>query len=199
MDITSYLLGKNAGGGGGADLSEYFNNTITSGSSSMAGYIKTLKKLPAISNTGTSCENMFSYFQGTEIDLSNFDTSNVYSMKEMFRGCTYLTTLDFSNFNTSNVSDMGGMFRGCETGLTELDLSSFDTSKVTDMNSMFLYTWQLTKLDIRNFTFSSVTNSSNMFGGVPADCLIIVKTDTEKAWILNVRSDLTNIKTVAEL
>jgi len=34
-------------------------------------------------------------------------------MKDMFKGCSSLTTLDISNFDTANVSDMGFMFLGC--------------------------------------------------------------------------------------
>ena len=37
-----------------------------------------------------------------------------------------------------------------------------------------------------------------MFFGVPANCLIIVKDETAKAWVLARESDFTNIKTVAE-
>jgi surface protein len=70
-------------------------------------------------------------------------------MDEMFRDCSRLTELDLSNFDTSNVytninesslgisiSGMNGMFAGC-SNLTTLDLSSFDTSKVTDFTNMF--------------------------------------------------------------
>ena len=37
-----------------------------------------------------------------------------------------------------------------------------------------------------------------MFNSVPKDCLIIVKGQTEKDWVLNVRSDFTNVKTIEE-
>ena len=182
----------------GGDLSEYFKQTITSGNSTYPGYVKILKKIPAITNTGTSCEDMFYYFQGTEIDLSNFDTSNVTSMKEMFRGCVNLSTLDFSGFDTRNVQTMEGMFRGCEQGLTELDLSTFETPNLTRTIDMFLYCWHLTKLDIRKMTFDNVTNYTTMFNGIPNNCEIIVKDDTQKSWITSKWSNLTNVKTVAE-
>ena len=42
----------------------------------------------------------------TEIDFSNFDTSEVNGMTEMFSGCTSLTSINFENFNTSKVNDM---------------------------------------------------------------------------------------------
>jgi hypothetical protein len=47
-------------------------------------------------------------------------------------------------------------------------------------------------------TFGSIMSNASMFDGVPADCLIIVKDDTQKEWLTNAFSQLTNVKTVAE-
>jgi len=72
-----------------------------------------------------------------EIDLSNFDTSNVTDMSYMFYGCSSLTTIKLKNkFNTSQVTNMEYMFGGCKN-LISLDLSNFDTSNVTNMSYMF--------------------------------------------------------------
>ena len=54
----------------------------------------------------------------------------------MFYNCLLLTSLDLSNFITSNVENMDNMFSGCSK-LISLNLSNFDTSKVTDMRFMF--------------------------------------------------------------
>lgn len=80
--------------------------------------------------------NMFEGYCGKYIDLSDFNTSSVESMYNMFYRCKSLEKIDLSNFATSNVRDMSGIFRGC-ISLKELDLSSFDTSKVESMQSMF--------------------------------------------------------------
>ena len=46
--------------------------------------------------------------------LSNFDTSNVTEMTDMFEGCSKLKTIYASNkFNTSQVSYSRYMFSGC--------------------------------------------------------------------------------------
>ena len=100
-----------------------------------------------------------------EIDLSNFDTSNVTDMSYMFYGMSNLTTLDLSNFNTSQVTDMKYMFTYM-FNLTTLDLSSFNTFKVTDMNHMFYATRNLTTLDLSNFDTSKVINMQYMFSGM---------------------------------
>ena len=100
-----------------------------------------------------------------EIDLSNFNTSNVTDMSYMFYGMSNLTTLDLSNFNTSQVTDMKYMFTYM-FNLTTLDLSSFNTFKVTDMNHMFSAMRNLTTLDLSNFDTSKVINMQYMFSGM---------------------------------
>ena len=102
-----------------------------------------------------------------EIDLSNFDTSQVMNMSRMFYGMEKLTTLNLSNFDTSKVTDMGRMFDGMY-GLTSLNLSNFDTSKVTNMRGMFWAMNNLTTLNLSNFDTSKVTNMSFMFTGMPS-------------------------------
>lgn len=145
----------------------------------------------SMENTFGNCSNIIS------LDLSEWNISNVTTMYITFSSCTKLTELNVSNWDTSNVTTMYGMFNSCR-GLTKLDLSNFDTSNVTNMSSMFWGCSKLKHLDIRNFTFDKVTSSNSMFSSVPSDCLIVVKGETEKEWILNVRSSLTNVKTVAE-
>jgi surface protein len=132
-----------------------------------------------------------------EVNLKHFNTSKVTNMEYMFYFCDKLTSLDLSSFDTSNVTSMDTMFRLCSL-ITELDLSNFDTSNVTDMVQMFYQCSGLTKLDIRNFTFDKVKSYGSMFGKIPTDCLIIVKDDNAKTWVLDKRNDFTNIKTLAE-
>ena len=100
-----------------------------------------------------------------DIDLSNFDTSQVTDMDEMFYQMYNLTSLNLSNFDTSKVTNMSSMFCGMSR-LTSLDLSSFDTSKVTNMDHMFSNTYNLTTLDLSNFNTSKVTDMQWMFNGM---------------------------------
>ena len=100
-----------------------------------------------------------------ELDLSNFDTSQVTNMGYMFYGMSSLTSLNLSNFDTSKVTNMSDMFYGMSS-LTSLNLSNFDTSKVTNMYAMFCAMRSLTILDLSNFDTSKVTNMSDMFAGM---------------------------------
>ena len=96
-----------------------------------------------------------------ELDLSNFDTSQVTDMQFMFYGMSSLTSLDLSNFDTSQVKYMNSMFSG--TSLTSLNLSNFDTSKVMKMSNMFFNMRNLTSLNLTNFNTSKVTDMEDMF------------------------------------
>ena len=156
----------------GVDINDYFLPTVSKGNFDTAGVIKSIIAIPPLEFSGTDCSNMFSQLSMTEsIDCSKFDTSNVTNMVNMFLNCRKLKSLDLSNFETPNVTNMGNLFNGCEA---------------------------LRHLDIRKMTFDSVTNTKYMFNYIPNDCEIIVKSQTEKDIVLSIRSNLTNVKTVAE-
>ena len=120
-------------------------------------------------NTDSSGMFFQFFFDGLEniieIDLSNFDTSQVENMETMFDGMSNLTSLDLSNFDTSKVTKMGHMFSGM-SNLTTLNLSSFNTSKVLRMDYMFQNMSNLTTLNLSNFDTSQVTDMTYMFSGM---------------------------------
>ena len=60
----------------------------------------------------------------------------VSTARDMFSGCSLLTSLDLSGLDTSKATDMSGMFNGCSR-LSTLDLSGLDTSGVEYMSGMF--------------------------------------------------------------
>ena len=159
----------------GANLEEYFHldTEITGNTSSTnAGFLFTLKKIPAIKNTGTTCRNMFYGFKGEEVELSKFNTDNVTDMYSMFQNCSNLKNLDLSTINTSNVTTMYNMFKNCSS-LTELDLSKFDTNNVTSMVEMFNGCSKLTNLNVGGWNTSKVTSMTNMF----ASCSSLTELD----------------------
>ena len=51
----------------------------------------------------------------------------ISSCISMFYGCSDIKEIDLSNFNTSNVKNMDFMFYDCSS-LTSLNLSNFDIS-----------------------------------------------------------------------
>ena len=111
----------------------------------------------------TSCRQMFYGCSSlTSLDLSNLDTTNVTNMVSMFINCSSLISLDLSNFDTANVTSMASMFSACSS-LTPLDVSNFDTSNIKNMSFMFSDCNSLTSLDVRNFDTSNVTDMTSMF------------------------------------
>ena len=120
-----------------------------------------------------------------EIDLSNFDTSKVTNMSNMFSGLSNLTTLNLSNFNTSKVTNMRFMFFHA-SNLTSLNLSNFDTSRVADMQYMFSYASNLTSLNLSNFDTSKVINMRYMFYGMSNLAILNLSSfDTSKVTNMN--------------
>lgn len=108
------------------------------------------------------------YVQGAEnpieldpLDLSNFNTSKITAMNNMFAGSHY-PSINLASFNTSNTTTMAHMFKNAKK-LTGLNLSNFDTSKVTTMESMLEGCRSISSLDLASFNTANVTNMSQMF------------------------------------
>ena len=96
----------------------------------------------------------------SQLDVSNWNTSNVTNMAYMFAGCNAITYLDVSNFDTSKVTNMDYMFEKCDK-LEYVDASDWDTSKVTLMRCMFQKCTRLREIK-GDFTLNAC-NCYNMF------------------------------------
>lgn len=83
MDVTSYLLGKQAGGGGGS-----FG-----------------KITPLTLDLHESTSNI--------INTQAVDTSRLTNMANMFKDCPNVETLDLTGWNFENTTTIGNMFNGC--------------------------------------------------------------------------------------
>ena len=139
----------------GVDINEYLSDTITKGTSSSGGWLKTILKLRSpLTIEGTSAEYMFYKYPLNE--LPQLDTSNVTRMNQMFYYCENLTTIP--QIDTSNVTNMDEMFHHCINLTT---IPQIDTSNVTTMVYMFGYCKNLTT--IPQIDTSSVTRMNFMF------------------------------------
>ena len=81
----------------------------------------------------------------TSLDLSNFDTSHVFDMCDMFNGCSSLEELNLSGFDMSDVVSFAGMFKDCvcledvnATGISLDKIVEFDFPKGTYLDSEML-------------------------------------------------------------
>ena len=191
--IMNLLEGKAAGSGGGKYAPKYILFRDYGGTE--------LTEELANLDTSNLSKTDYMFYYATQLQSLNFDNfnfSNVTSMQYMLSDCENLESVSFKNVDTSNVVNMQYLFSTCYK-LKELDLSYFNTSNVTNMTALFRGCKVLEKLDIRNFDFTKANHNSAMFTDVPVNCEIIVKDETAREWVLARRSDLTNVKTVAEL
>ena len=72
-------------------------------------------------------------------NIGVWDTSNIDTFRDAFKGCKSLEKLpdSISNWNTSKIDDMSSMFEGCEK-LKELpDISRWNTEKMQSHEDMF--------------------------------------------------------------
>ena len=115
--------------------------------------------------------NLYMIFSGLtnilEMDLSDFDFSQVTRIDNMFHECNNLKKVNFGNINTSSLENMEYAFAYCYS-LTSIDLSKFDTSNVNKANNMFFSCEGLKYLDLSNFNSSKFTTIENMFNGCDA-------------------------------
>lgn len=95
------------------------------------------------------------------IDLRDYDTSNIVHMNLMFANIS-VSELNLRSFNTSNTIDMSCMFANCDK-LVELDLSSFDTRRVDEINYMLAGCRSLVRLDLSNFDASNFKSYVHIF------------------------------------
>ena len=172
----------------------------------------------------TSCENMFQNLENLiEVDLSNFDVSQVTSMANMFKSCTNLKSvhlsnsntyslvnisymfftcsnleiINFGNINTSSVKDAERLFNECKN-LNSIDISNLDFSKVTSMFAMFHYCQKLETINFGNINTSSVANMRSLFNKCfNLKSIDLTKFDTSKVttfqWMFDHCTSLTSI------
>ena len=84
-------------------------------------------------------------------------------MEGMFHACKELENLDLSNWDTSNVTNMRGMFNQCYKLKEIKGLNKFITKKVESLEGMFQKCNELEYLDLSNWNISNVTNMNYMF------------------------------------
>ncbi|MBQ0072460.1 MAG: leucine-rich repeat protein [Spirochaetales bacterium] len=109
----------------------------------------------------TDMINMFNFCRSaTSIPVKDLDTSSCTNFGNMFYGCSALTSIDLSSFNTAKVTNLNKMFGDCAK-LTTINVTNWDTSKVTDMTYMFEGCSSLISLDLTSWSTASMVVNSN--------------------------------------
>lgn len=119
----------------------------------------------------------------TNLDVSNWNMSNVTNLGNAFYDCNKLVTLDVSNWNTSNVTNLSHIFSYCSK-LTNLDVSNWNTNKVTDLYAAFSSCNNLINLNLSNWNTSQVISLQWTF----ASCLRLQNLNIANWDIKNIKS-----------
>lgn len=135
-----------------------------------------------------------------EVDMSNCELPKVSSFVNFCSGCTSLEKMTLKGLKLpSTIISLSSTCYYCQK-LKRADLSGLI---LPELNNIYWFFWNckiLEYLDIRDLDLLNVTTYTNAFKGIPNNCEIIVKDNANKEWILQkCNSNLTNIKTVAEL
>jgi len=146
--------------GGGADLSDYFTTTISSGTNTVSGFADMIKTIPENTTVvGNSMQYAFSHYKGTTIPL--IDTSNVEYFSSMFQGCSNLISVPL--LDTSNCTNIQNMFNSCINLET---VPIFNTSNLARLSNMFYNCPNLTDTSLDNILQmcinSNATSSNRM-------------------------------------
>ena len=143
MDITSYLLGKKAAGGGssGLDWSAIGYSATPTTLTEDYNYAKQI-----YDNWSTATTSMDSMFAGKQLYvIPLINTSNITSMKYAFQKCYGLTECPL--LDTSNATTMQSMFGDC---YSLRKIPQLNTSKITRISSMFSNCVSLTDESLNN-------------------------------------------------
>ncbi len=73
----------------------------------------------------------------TSIDISNFKTNKVHTMKRMFLSCNRLEKLDLCNFNFDNCFEFDNMFYGIPNN-AEFKIKKEAYNKIKENNRSYI-------------------------------------------------------------
>ena len=107
-----------------------------------------------------SLSGMFMLCKNLQLELNEWDTSNVTDMSGMFNRCAALS-VSINEWDTSNVTDMSGMFNRCVA--LSVSINEWDTSNVTDMSHMFNHSNVPEYIDVSKWDVLKVRDMSYMF------------------------------------
>ena len=170
MDLTSYLMGKNAGGGGGSPT-----YTLTYGTQTSPGWHKIMEQVDEITVTGTSCAYLFYGCKATKLPKVK-GTETIKNLSYMFASCSNLKKVDLSKNTFGAISSVFNMFGSCSK-LAVIDISSIDISNLTSSSSIA-------------GIFSSTGSSCSTADGAYATNIpyVYVKNSAMQNWVLNTAS-----------
>lgn len=125
-------------------------------------------------NENCAIDSMFkSCSELKKLDISNWDTKNIFDFTSLFYGCKNLEEIiGIENFDVSNARHFDYMFCGCKS-LKTLDLSKWKPAKSNTFIYMFSGCNNLEEAIVPNLVTAATSNIVDMFG----DCYALKKVD----------------------
>ncbi len=221
IDPAEYFYNsfENAGSGGQynplwAKLVKDIPSPIDASDLSSLSYVFYLYsgKIPKIENMENIhyFNSMFQRNMNEEIEISDWEFNN--NWVDMSNGfamclCKKISLPCLGQFNFMGmVSNFTYMFYASyslkEVNLPNLTIpipSGWSTNGTCDISRMFQYCYAMEKIDMSSFDFTATTYYTDTFGadansGIPDNCLILVKDQTQKDWVESHFSRLTNVQ-----
>lgn len=156
MDLFSYLLGKQSGGGGGGDSHDWSLIGYSEEPQAIEeGYNYAVEIMENWDNTQTNLQNKF-LSDNKLIFMPLVDTSSATSMYNTFSQCVGMISMPL--LDTSKVTSMYGMFYNCHNLKS---VPQFNTQNVTDVQTMFQSCASLQ--NVPQLNLSKVRYATNMF------------------------------------
>ena len=140
------------------------------GMSKMFLKCNSLKSVRFINFDTSKVFSMYGLFKGCNnlieiFGISEFDTSNITNISELFSDCSSLKILpETLNWNTSKIKNMKYLFEGCKSLEVLPDISKWDTSNVLDMSGLFKNCISLIRIpDLQYWKTGNVKKMHHMF------------------------------------
>jgi len=197
MDIFSYKLGKNSGGGGGSTI-DWADVGYSSEPSIITNYdtkahttaLDVLDKWSQYPKKSSSSFNnfLYTYYRDVNrneiicypiVDITGLTSSTLFaSAFNGMRGLKYIPKQILVNPGTAN--DLSTMFRYCSS-LEEVDVTNLIKSNVTKTAAMFNECWTLKTIKgLTSANTGNVTDMSSMFKSTGLTSLDLSSFDTSK-------------------
>ena len=117
----------------------------------------------------TSCESMFDGCKSLKkLNLGKLDFALCNNFAKMFSECIQIENIDVSHFNTKNSKSFEKMFNGCRK-LKNIDVSKFNSSKCENIGSMFRFCENISEVDMMKWDMSHLSESFSLLNlyGIP--------------------------------
>jgi surface protein len=143
---------------------------------------------------------------GTHLDLSNFDCSELKSLRDLFRKSSRkihdkpfslvynkVKTLDVSNWDVSTIEDFTFLFHGLYNTTEIIGLNTWNMSSCKLMNSMFSNCRELKKIDLSNWDLKFNKLERYYFDGVFSNCTNLEEIKGLETWDMSNVISLNNV------